>query len=88
MASPLHSPHPQQLRSVALALLLLAILTLGGHSMRSPTPVPSPALPPTAVLGEVQLIRENPRGEPESPVPSVEIIDAICITNTPTQEPC
>ena len=37
--------------------------------------------PPTAVLGNVEVVDTGT-------VPQVQLIDAVCITNTPTQEPC
>jgi hypothetical protein len=44
--------------------------------------------PSTEVRGEVELINDTPRLEVTPTAPEVAIIDAVCITNTPTHEPC
>jgi hypothetical protein len=44
--------------------------------------------PPTEVRGDVELINDIPRVSVATTAPEVEIIDAVCITNTPTYAPC
>ena len=58
--------------------LMLALTGMAGHSNR----------PSTEVRGEVELINDTPRLGVATTAPEVAMIDAVCITNTPTHEPC
>ena len=63
---------------LVLVIGLMVVLTgMDGHSNR----------PSTEVRGEVELIDDPPLVVASS-APAVAIIDAMCITNIPTHEPC
>lgn len=64
--------------AVLVVASAVALTGLAGHSNR----------PPTEVRGEVELINDTPRLDVGPTAPAVAIIDAVCITNTPTHEPC
>ena len=64
--------------SAVAMVLILALTGMGGHPHR----------PITAVRGEVEVVDRVPQLEIVPTAPSVAIIDAVCITNTPTLEPC
>ena len=64
--------------AVLVVGLMLALTGMAGHSNR----------PSTEVRGEVELINDTPRLGVATTAPAVAIIDAVCITNTPTHEPC
>ena len=71
-ATSAHRSRPTARRPRALILLLLA-LSLTSASCGS-------SEPPTKVLGEVESQSEA--------ASDVQLIDAVCITNTPTRAPC
>ncbi len=66
-----------------VAVVVVGVMvTLTGMAGRSNPPA-------TEVRGAVELIDDAPRlGVAGDTAPSVAVIDAVCITNTPTQEPC
>ena len=64
--------------SAVVLVLILALTNMGGHPHR----------PITAVRGEVEFVDSVAELEGVATAPSVAIIDAVCITNTPTLEPC
>ena len=68
----------QSFVSAVVLGLILALTGVGGHSSR----------PITAVRGEVEVGDSVSRLEVVVTEPPVAIIDAVCITNTPTREPC
>ena len=68
----------QFLVAVLVGGLMVALTGMADHSDRSST----------EVRGEVELINDTPRLEVAPTAPEVAIIDAVCITNTPTHEPC
>lgn len=68
----------QFLLAMLVVGLAVALTGMAGHSNR----------PSTEARGEVELINDTPRLEVAPTAPEVVIIDAVCITNTPTHEPC
>lgn len=68
----------QFLVAVLVVGLMVALTGMGGHSNR----------PSTEVRGEVELTNDTSRLGVAPTAPAVAIIDAVCITNTPTHEPC
>ena len=64
--------------SAVVMVLILAVTGMGGHPHR----------PMTAVRGEVEVVDNASQHGVVAAAPSVAIIDAVCITNTPTLEPC
>ena len=68
----------QFLVAVLVVGLAVALTGMAGHSNR----------PSTEVRGEVELINYTPPLGVAPTAPAVAIIDAVCITNTPTHDPC
>ena len=68
----------QSFVSAVVMVLILALTSMWGHPHR----------PNTAVRGEVEVVGSVAEVEPIATAPSVAIIDAVCITNTPSLEPC
>ena len=65
-------------KALVLAVLMVALTSFGVQSNR----------PPTAVLGNIEVVDADAQAEGAGTVPQVQLIDAVCITNTPTQAPC
>ena len=64
--------------SAVVILLILALTAMSGDPHR----------PITAVRGEVEVLDGVSQPDGVTTAPPVEIIDAVCITNTPASEPC
>ena len=60
------------LKALVLAGMIVALTGLGASRSNGP---------PTAILGEVEVAVAGT-------TPSVQLLDAVCITNTPALDPC
>ena len=65
------------LKTAALIVAMVALTGLGSRA----------TAPPTAVLGEVEVVGAD-AGDVVGTDPSVQILDALCVTNEATPELC